>query len=240
MTSLPGSSYGPEQWLTYQADPVGLSGGPVYWLARQGLKGFSLREIDPLAKRRKDGPSLFGDEAAPEVGAYGPAKRGATLAEPPAPADRPDFSGSESVCIPRPAGGWTATRLLAAAEIALSARPTLDLLAQLVVCRKCEGVSRPSPRLRATCAALLCGASNVQSFAGFAEEHFGGVPFRAAEAQTFARSGAAIDQVEPLRARVDRLERAIREALPWLVEMGGRPAMPLSALNILEAALEAA
>lgn len=56
------------------------------------------------------------------------------------------------------------------------------------------------------------------------------------DAPNYARP---LDQVEPLQARVDRLERAIREALPWLTELGGRTAMPLTALNILESALEA-
>lgn len=46
----------------------------------------------------------------------------------------------------------------------------------------------------------------------------------------FGRSGAAID-------RVEQLEAAIREALPWLLDEGGRKPMPLTARNILEAAL---
>lgn len=46
----------------------------------------------------------------------------------------------------------------------------------------------------------------------------------------FGRSGDAID-------RADRLEAAIREALPWLIDDDGQTPRPLTARNILEAAL---
>lgn len=48
----------------------------------------------------------------------------------------------------------------------------------------------------------------------------------------FAHSGAAID-------RSERLEAAIREALPWLDDEDGRTPRPLTARNILETALGA-
>lgn len=129
----------PRQSAEIAGEEWGLDAEICYRLAQSGERGFS------MAKRRQDdGPTLFDaapEAAAPEVGAYGPARRGGGAA-------------------------------MAIADLA-----------------------DDGPR--------------------------------------FERTGAAID-------RAERLERAIREALPWLVEMGGRPPMPLTAHNILRAALEAA
>src|SRR6185437_11884441 len=85
------------------------------------------------------------------------------------PAEAVDHRAAQTVYVPKPAGGWDGGRLYAAAETACGPKPTIDQLHQLIICRKCEGLSRPHGR-PTRCAGIRCGSHDVIGYRAYGDE----------------------------------------------------------------------
>lgn len=80
-----------------------------------------------------------------------------------------DLAAAQEVFVPKPAGGWNGERLYFAAEQALGLKPAMEKLDRLVICRKCEGLSRAHGRPK-RCVKVTCGSTDVVAYPDFARE----------------------------------------------------------------------